>query len=87
MQGLEKRIAVLEAVTPADPFQKALSKLPIETVVAMLAAMEQNRVFRMQIGESESDFRLRCGIPANATSFVFMQDMFVLTGEVRHAKH
>jgi len=87
MPSLEKRISALEAVTPTDPFEKGLSKLPIETVRSMLDALEQNRVFKMKTGESEADFRLRCDIPPDATSFVFMQDMFVLTGAVHHAKH
>jgi len=46
MQSLERRVSALEAVTPTDPFEKALSKLPIETVRSMLAEMEQMQAIR-----------------------------------------
>jgi len=87
MAKLEMRIAALEAAQPTNPFEMELSKLPIEKVVALLDALEQNRIFRMKTGESEADCRLRCGISPDATIFLFMQDMFVLTGEVHHANH
>ena len=65
MQSLEKRIAALEAASPADPL----------------------RAIRMEIGESEADCRLRCGIQADATNVLFIQRVIVAPGEVRRAKH
>lgn len=64
MQSLEKRIAALEAASPAEPF----------------------RAIRMEIGESETDCRLRCGIPADAANVLFIQRVIVSPGEVRHAR-
>lgn len=45
------------------------------------------RAVRMEIGESESDCRLRCGVPPDATNVLFIQRVIVSPTKGQYAEH
>lgn len=58
-------------------------------IAALEAATDADeiRVVRLQIGETQQEARLRCGIPADATNVLFIRRVIIDPVGVRDAEH